>query len=190
MKIEKEIADRCKEYFSKYEDRLNNIELELSKKADLKEIKEVKEMLEINKINQAQGGDEGTMAVNEQIAEFRESESRKNNIIIFGISESKEAQAEHRKIEDAGAIRDLCNIMTADPNSVKSVIRLGKRSIDSEQKSKEETELEDSMEGDTEKKKKFNARPIKVVFADEKVKSKFMQNLRNLSTEGEKYKKN
>ena len=39
LKIEKEIEERCKEYFSKYEKRLDALEQEVKKKADVPKVR-------------------------------------------------------------------------------------------------------------------------------------------------------
>ena len=41
LKIEKEIEERCKEYFSKYEKRLDALEQEVNKKVDVPKVKEL-----------------------------------------------------------------------------------------------------------------------------------------------------
>ena len=41
IKIEKEIEDRCKEFFSKYEKRLEALENEVRKKVDMSTVKDM-----------------------------------------------------------------------------------------------------------------------------------------------------
>ena len=41
LKIEKEIEERCKEYFSKHEKRLDALEQEVNKKVDVPKVKEL-----------------------------------------------------------------------------------------------------------------------------------------------------
>jgi hypothetical protein len=48
-------------------------------------------------------GAEGQNNINEDIKEFRESEARRNNIIILNVNESKSTEAEARKQEDTSA---------------------------------------------------------------------------------------
>jgi hypothetical protein len=108
LKIEKEIEERCKEYFSKYEKRLDALEHEVNKKAD---VPKVKELIEESLSGKARDGAEGQNHINEDITEFRESEARRNNIIIFNVNdnnESKSTEAEARKQEDTDYVQELC----------------------------------------------------------------------------------
>jgi hypothetical protein len=108
LKIEKEIEERCKEYFSKYEKRLDALEQEVNKKAD---VSKVKELIEESLSGKARDGAEGQNHINEDITEFRESEARRNNIIIFNVNdnnESKSTEAEARKQEDTDYVQELC----------------------------------------------------------------------------------
>ena len=86
LKIEKEIEERCTEYFSKYEKRLDALEQEVNKKAD---VPKVKELIEESLSGKERDGAEGQNHNSEDIKEFRESEARRNNIIIFNVNESK-----------------------------------------------------------------------------------------------------
>lgn len=123
LKIEKEIEDRCKEYFSKYEKRLDALEQEVNEKA---EVPKVKELIVESLSGKARDGAEGQNHISEDIKEFRESEARRNNIIIFNVNESKSTEAEARKQEDTDYVQELCSILEANPRSVKTVARLGK----------------------------------------------------------------
>eukprot|EP00794_Sanderia_malayensis_P001868 gene1868-2110_t len=66
-------------------------------------------------------------AMDEQISEFRESESRKRNIIIFNINESEKTDPKQHKEDDTQFVDELCNIMGIEPSSVAAVTRLGRR---------------------------------------------------------------
>lgn len=166
LKIEKEIEDRCKEYFSKYEKRIDTLEQEVKKKAD---IPKVKELIEESLSGKEKDGAERQNHISEDIKEFRESEARRNNIIIFNVNESKSTVAEARKKEDTEYVQDLSSILEANPWSVKTVARLGKVKRENENVS-------------------TTNRPMKVVFDDEKSKSVFMSNVRKLRTAEEKFK--
>ena len=144
LKIEKEIEERCKEYFSKYEKRLDALEQEVNKKAD---VPKVKELIEESLSGKARDGAEGQNHISEDIKEFRESEARRNNIIIFNVNESKSTVAEARKKENTDYVQELSSILEANPRSVKTVARLGK--------SKRET-----------KNVSTTNKPMKVVFED------------------------
>ena len=105
MKIEKEIEERCKGYFSKYETRLDALEQEVNKRAD---VPKVKELIEESLSGKARDGAEGQNHISEDIKEFSESEARRNNIIIFNVNESKSTEAEERKQEDTDYVQELC----------------------------------------------------------------------------------
>ena len=146
LKIEKEIEVRCKGYFSKYETRLDALEQEVNKKAN---VPKVKELIEESLSGKARDGAEGQNHISEDMKEFSESETRRNNIIIFNVNESKSTEAEARKQEDTDYVQELCGILKANPSSVKTVARLG------------------NVKRETENVSTTN-RPMKVVFEDEK----------------------
>ena len=106
-------------------------------------------MIEENLSGKARDGAEGQNHNSEDIREFRESEARRNNIIIFNVNESKSTEAEARKQEDTDYVQELCGILKANPSFVKTVARLGKV--------KRETENVSTKN-----------RPMKVVFEGEK----------------------
>lgn len=166
IKIEKEIEERCKEYFMKYESRLEKLETTIATKVDINQVKEIIE--ENVKKDVAEGGESAAEEVSEQINEFRESEARKCNIIVYNIEESEADETQDRKDADTNVVREICDIMKTNPANVKNVTRLGKRIKDTEGKVK--------------------SRPTKVIFGDEREKSGFMRNLRNLAEAEEKFK--
>jgi len=165
IKIEKEIEDRCKEFFSKYENRLEALESEVRKKVDMST---VKDMIDESIVGKLKEGNENIAQSSEDIKEFRESEARRNNIIVFKAKEPESLLAEDGKREDLEFVSEMCEIMKTNPKSVKSITRLGKIN-------KEKTVT-------------AGPRPMKIVFDDAKSKTIFMSNLRNLSTAEAKYK--
>jgi hypothetical protein len=122
LKIEKEIVERCNDYFNLAEARLGNLESKIDKKAD---INQVKAMIEENKLDTA-SGEEGTTEVNE-LEEYKENVARRNNIIIFKAKESDEIEPDQRKTDDIMIVNELCKITRANPESIKNVTRLGKK---------------------------------------------------------------
>ena len=106
LKIEKEIVERCNDYFNLAEARLGNLESKIDKKAD---INQVKAMIEESKLDTA-SGEEGTTEVNE-LEEYKENVARRNNIIIFKAKESDEIEPDQRKTDE----------------SIKNVTRLGEK---------------------------------------------------------------
>ena len=161
IRIEKEIEERCKDYFSKFEKRLNDLEEKISQKTSVEDVQ--------NLIKESEKGDARLenvqTAVNEQLTEFRESEQRKLNVIIFNAKESDKRDGEARKEEDFKLLDKLCKVMKSDLEAIKNVTRLGKRVV------KEGGGVE--------------RRPMRVIFEDAKSKSKFLSNLGNLASASE-----
>ena len=76
IEIDKEIEDRCKVLFSKYEKRLEALESEVRKKVD---ISTVKDMIDESIVGKLKEGNENIAQASEDIKEFRESETRRKN---------------------------------------------------------------------------------------------------------------
>ena len=91
LKIEKEVEERCNQYFSKYEKRLDEMESKLDKKVDRDE---VKAMIEEDKENATTGGNDQDGTLTSQLEEFKQSMARKSNIIIFRAEESTKTNQE------------------------------------------------------------------------------------------------
>ena len=117
LKIEKEIEERCNDYFNLVEARLGNLESKIDN------IDQVKAMIEESKLDTS-SGEEGTTEVNE-LEEYKESVARRNNIIIFKAKESEEIEPDQRKTDDIMVVNELCKITRANPESIKNVTRLG-----------------------------------------------------------------
>ena len=107
-------------------------------------------------------GNENITQANEDVKEFRVSEARRNNIIVFKAKEPESLLAEDGKRENIEFVSEMCEIMKKKPKSVKSITILGKIN--------------------REKTVTAGPRPMKIVFDDAKSKAVFMSNLRNLST--------
>ena len=161
IRIEKEIEERCKDYFSKFEKRLNDLEEKISQKTSVEDVQKLIKESEKSGVSV----ENVQIVVNEQLSEFRESEQRKLNVIIFNAKESDKREVEVRKDEDLKLLDKLCKIVKSDISAIKNVTRLGKRVVN---------------EGGN-----VETRPMKVVFEDMKSKSKFMSNLSNLASASE-----
>ena len=117
LKIEKEIEERCNDYFNLVEARHGNLESKIDN------IDQVKAMIEESKLDTS-SGEEGTTEVNE-LEEYKESVARRNNIIIFKAKESEEIEPDQRKTDDIMVVNELCKITRENPESIKNVTRLG-----------------------------------------------------------------
>ena len=165
IKIEKEIEDRCREHFARYEDRIVKLEEAMAKKPD---VEEVHSMIENSRKNEGTGdrvGENENQAI-DALEEYKESMARRNNIIVFNAEESNEKDAEERREADISFIEGLCKTLEAESTAIKNVTRLGKK--------KEGVD---------------NPRPLKLVFEDEKDKGRFMGRLKKLGNAEPKYKK-
>ena len=117
IKIEKEIEERCRDYFDRYEKCLSALEETITEKPD-KET--VRKMIEDSK------SDINLNEMNEKLDEYRESVMRRSNIIIFKVDESLKEKPEERKEEDMQIINSLCTLTDASHESVKNGSRLGR----------------------------------------------------------------
>ena len=117
IKIEKEIEERCRDYFDRYEKCLSALEETITEKPD-KET--VSKMIEDSK------SDINLNEMNEKLDEYRESVMRRSNIIIFKVDESLKEKPKERKEEDMQIINSLCTLTDASHESVKNSSRLGR----------------------------------------------------------------
>jgi hypothetical protein len=62
--------------------------------SSISDVPKVKGLIEERLSGKARDGAVGKNHINENIKEFRESEARRNNIIIFNVNESKSTEAE------------------------------------------------------------------------------------------------
>lgn len=153
LKIERDIEERCKAYFEQYEQRLKELEEKIDSKPD---VETVKQMIDESREEGAVGGDEAiSREVKDNLEEYKDSMSRRNNIIIFKAEEATEKEPQERKAKDMDTVNALCEITKTDKNAVKNVSRLGKRETDKH-------------------------RPLRVIFDGELNKGKFMANLKYL----------
>lgn len=175
IRVEQEIEERCKAYFEKYEARLTELEKAVAKKPDIEEvekmlntkadIEQVKEIVEEKLLGASGGEPKEDNSTHERLEEFKDSMSRRNNIIIFKAPELDDKDVEKRKTEDDEIVTGLCNITGTDKRSVKTINRIGKR-----------------IEGSD------KPRPIRVVFDGEQNKSHFMSNLKKLANAEQRFK--
>lgn len=165
IKIEKEIEERCRDYFEKYEERLNDLEKEIANKPDTES---VKKMIEESKSNTASGTDVNANLneINDKLEEYKESVQRRSNIVIFNATESDDIVAEKRKENDMAIMQELCHLTGTNVESIKNVTRLGRKPTE-----------------------RSKPRPMRVIFEDEKSKGKLMSNLKNLNRADENLRK-
>jgi hypothetical protein len=162
-KIEKEIEERCKDHFARYEDRLNKLEEAIAKKPD---IEKVQSMIDNSKTDETTGAKaaESEKQTIDALEEYKESIARRNNVMVFHVDESKESETKERKEADINFIEGLCRTLETDCQTVENVTRLGKRNEEADK-----------------------PRPLKLVFEDDKSKGKFMGSLNKLGKAEPRY---
>ena len=84
-----------------------------------------KDMVDESIMGKVKEGNENIAQASEDIKEFRESEARRNNIIVFKAKEPESLLAEDGKGKTEFVL-EMCEIMKTYPKSVKSITRLGK----------------------------------------------------------------
>ena len=176
LKIEKEVELRCKDYFEKLEARLNKLEQKIDDKPNKAEIhsmiKESEERMK-NKPDKAEienlikesedklKNDVATSATSEtmdkRLFELRDSQARKNNVIIHSLDEPTAETVDERQEEDEDTAEEICSVLELAPNKVIRTVRLGKR-----------PETPGS-----------NPRPMKVMFVDGHAKERFIEALKS-----------
>lgn len=186
---DKSIEDKCKEYTKELNQKMKTIETSIQKKADITELQKLQQKVEENE-NKLKGLIENKKegrtwaeimetpekrtvqeviekSLKERESEEKERQSRRKNIIIFDLPESKETEPDARKEEDTKKVIGLCkNIIniTFDQSMIDRAIRLGKA-----------TEGKD--------------RPLLVSLKEENKKREIFQNLNKIRESGAPFNK-
>jgi len=153
IKNDKEIAQRCADYFKVLEDKLDQFEAVIQSKADIQHVVNVEIALDAKaekvKLEQLEekvlsmeknigpaagaaqsGGElpkESPAAVNDSVSELRDREARKDNLVIFNIPESSDSEAENRKLHDLSTVVELFDTELDIQTTVTNTVRLGKK---------------------------------------------------------------
>ena len=114
---------------------LFTIEEIISTKCDEAKVREIiKEVLEKHSVKSwatavQNGSQEPNKELNTQIiSKMNDRKARENNLIMFGIQESKSEENEERKIDDVEIVKDVLKVCGLEVNdsSLSKVFRLGK----------------------------------------------------------------
>ena len=89
------------------------MESEVRKKVDMSTV------IDESIVGKLKEGNENIAQASEDIKEFRESEARRNNIIVFKAKEPESLLSEDGKMEDIEFVSEMCKIMKTNPKSVK-----------------------------------------------------------------------
>ena len=186
---EKSIEDKCKEYMERINQRMETIESSIQRKAEKTTVEEVQKKIEDieKKIKIIEEGKEGRKswadimetpekktveeAIEKQLRdrenEEKDRQNRKNNIIIFGLPESKATENEQRKDEDikriVGLSKTICQVNITE-EAISRAIRLGKLNEEKD-------------------------RPLLITLKEEEKKRQLFQNLNKIRDAGEPFNK-
>lgn len=131
VKTDKAIEDRCREFLNKFEDRLVSVENSLESKASKQDVASISQSLKAmdQKIQQLAAAKEPTQITNveDSVKEIKDRDSRKTNIVWFGIPESVSEEATTRKQEDIDGVKELCDSVLEVSVEIKQAKRLGKK---------------------------------------------------------------
>ena len=175
VKVDRDIEERCDEYFKKMEKRFKDLEMKLEGKAektdvtaislkveDLRKVVEdttSKEQitaleLEVQEIKEQRSvGAEGIKKlVEDQIYQQKERDRRQSNIIVYGVDESKKEAPKERFSEDKETVAEFMEKELNVKAKIITCFRMGKK----------KPATEDQIEQDI--------RPLKVVLSDPKEK--------------------
>ena len=157
IKTDREIAERCADYFRILEDKIKNMETDMGAKADMQQLIQLEEVVDtkvdkaqldqladrVSKIernfgNRASGTPGGSEAardpeemVNNNLTELRDRESRKENLVLFNIPESTSDDTENRKLYDIAQTSELLESELNVQTQVANPVRLGKKQLNS-----------------------------------------------------------
>ena len=126
IKINKEIEQRCKEFFDKYEERIEKLEVEVTKKVDEETVIKLIEESKSGEAIAANHNSKNIEEINEKLDDYKESMARRCNIVIFNAEESGKSEPEDRKNDDMDIVKQLCTITKANHKSVRNVARIRK----------------------------------------------------------------
>lgn len=156
IKNDKDIAQKCAEYFSVLESKLLKVEADVTRKADIQELVKLEmvvdgkaEKAELEQLQErvlavetslnnpsitnVQGGGgaalEPKAVVNNSLDELKDREARKDNIVIFNIAECSEEEIDVRKDFDAAQATELFRSDLGVAADVSNPVRLGKRQV-------------------------------------------------------------
>jgi len=153
IKNDKEISQRCADYFKVLEDRLQQVEALIQSKADIQHVvsleialdtkaEKVKlEQLEQKVLHMEKNAGPATAGaqssgvlpmeppatISDSVSELRDREARKNNLVIFNIPESSNDDAEDRKLHDISTVIELFDFELDIQTTATNPVRLGKK---------------------------------------------------------------
>ena len=157
VRLDKDVAQRCANYFSTIEERLNGLESEVKKNASKVEVKQLENKLtthidtkvdreemkqlehRIENLEERGASEEVVPAIKNMepaqvsasveigIEEIRDREIRKDKLVIFNIPESTDEDTDNRKLYDIAQAFELFNVELGIKTEIDNPIRLGKK---------------------------------------------------------------
>lgn len=168
IRTDREVETRCTEFLQAMENRVRQLETEMSKKVDTDQVKKIiKETIKESGNSDQIEIEEIRTELNKQVSDLKDSTNREKNMIIHGVKEVDDKNSTVRKERDTSFVNNLAQFIEADDSCILNVTRIGKR--------KETTSSETERSNETSK-----PRPIKVVWSETAPKRSFMKNLVHL----------
>lgn len=157
IKTDREIAERCADYYKILEDKIKNMEADMGSKVDMQQFIQLEEVVDTkadkvqmdqlaervskiegnfgNRVSSVPGGTETVRdpeeMVNENLTELRYRESRKETLVLFNIPESTSDDTDSRKLYDVSQAAELLVSELNVQTEVANPVRLGKKQSNS-----------------------------------------------------------
>ena len=174
LREDRVVEERCAEFLKTMENRIVNLEQEMSKRPTTQQVQEiVHSAVGSTNASGSEGPLQGSVAVPAKVLEdtvnkkIRENADRDRNIVIFNVEESESEDAKERKEADVKYCQELVDVIEGNADDIVKVTRIGKRDEHSEHK----------------------RRPMKVILKDSDSKRSIMRNLSKLKNADEKFKR-
>ena len=131
IKSDKQIEEKCKEYFQTVRDEIAQVKCDLDTKIDdvnvklREEISSLKDKLEENeKLLDQKIESKLSASADRSIKEMTQREERRQNLVLFNVPESDSVESEDRKMHDSVFLKDIQSAMGTNAK-LSNVIRIG-----------------------------------------------------------------
>jgi hypothetical protein len=200
IKTDKDIETRCAKFLQVMESRMAKLEADMAAKVDIKRVESIVEekIMHANIQPGQTSAIESEESMNRKIAEFRDSDSRVNNLIVYGVAELDNKDSIIRKKQDTDFVRELADYIAVDSSLIQNVVRIGIRRDDGNATDK--GDLQGTSGGNSDMSvtqnvastgfpmagaanstiDKTRPRPIKVMMKDAESRKTFLRNLPKL----------
>ena len=122
-----DVEEKCKFFLGKMEKRMDKLETTVQLKADREDLEQLCERVS----NVETGVGEMDKQIKESMAELeqerQELDRRRNNLMVFNVTESENEQGEVRKTEDTKKMQDIMQELGLGDMELRTVVRVGRR---------------------------------------------------------------